>query len=102
MIRSSEGVQQGDPLGPLLFCLVIQPLILQLKSEFRLFYLDDGTIGGSEPEVLEDLRFVEQEAASLGLHLNRSKTELICTEPAGKHGGTNCCRTGRDEKEKQV
>ena len=84
VIRSSEGVQQGDPLGPLLFCLVIYPLILQLKSEFRLFYLDDGTIGGSEPEVLEDLRFVEQEAASLGLHLNRSKTELICTESAGK------------------
>ena len=34
VIRSSEGVQQGDPLGPLLFCLVIHPLILQLKSEF--------------------------------------------------------------------
>ena len=60
------------------------PEILQLKSDFRLFCLDDGTIGGSEPEVLEDLRFVEQEAASLGVHLNRFKTELICTESAGK------------------
>ena len=84
VIGSSEEVQQGDPLDPLLFCLVIHPLILQLKSELRLFYLDDDTIGGSEPEVLEDLRFVEQEAASLGLHLNRFKTELICTESAGK------------------
>ena len=57
VIRSSEGVQQVDPLGPLLFGLVIHPLIQQLKSEFQLFYLDDATIEGSEPEVLEDLRF---------------------------------------------
>ena len=47
-ILLAEGVQQGDPLGPLLFCLVIHPLVLRLKSEFKVFYLDDGTIGGSE------------------------------------------------------
>ena len=28
---SADGVQQGDPLGPLLFCLTIHPLIIQLK-----------------------------------------------------------------------
>ena len=32
-IQSAEGVQQGDPLGPLLFCLTIHPLVSQLKSE---------------------------------------------------------------------
>ena len=63
---------------------MIQPLILQLKSEFRLFYLDDSTIGGSEPEVSENLKFVEQEAASLGLCLNWTEMELICMESAGK------------------
>ena len=42
-LQSAEGVQQGDPLGPLLFCLTIHPLITSLKSEFRVFYLDDGT-----------------------------------------------------------
>ena len=45
-IQSAEGVQQGDPLGPLLFCLTIHPLISKLKSEFCVWYLDDGTVGG--------------------------------------------------------
>ena len=83
-LLSAEGVQQGDPLGPLLFCLVIHPLVLQLGSELRLFYLDDGTLGGPEEEVLRDFEFIECEAASLGLYLNRSKTELICAEQDGK------------------
>ena len=65
-LLSAEGVQQGDPLGPLLFCLVIHPLVLQLGSELRLFYLDDGTLGGPEEEVLRDFEFIECEAASLG------------------------------------
>ena len=30
--QSQEGVQQGDPLGPLLFCLVIHPLVKKLGS----------------------------------------------------------------------
>jgi hypothetical protein len=45
-ITSSEGIQQGDPIGPLLFCLSIQDLVSSLKSEYKVFYLDDGTIGG--------------------------------------------------------
>ena len=45
-ILSAEGVQQGDPLGPLLFCLGIHDLISSLQSQFRVFYLDDGTLGG--------------------------------------------------------
>ena len=41
VMQSAEGVQQGDPLA-LLFCLAIQPLIQDLQSEFRVFYLDDA------------------------------------------------------------
>ena len=46
--------QQGDPLGPghLFFCLSIHDLMLQLESEFRAFYLDDGILGGSVSEIL--------------------------------------------------
>ena len=46
IIQSMEGVQQGDPLGPLLFCLTIHPLVFLLKSELSIWYLDDGTIEG--------------------------------------------------------
>ena len=59
-LRSAAGVQQGDPLDPLLFCLTIHHLVQQLKSEFWAWYLDDGTIGGSSDEVLDDLHKVEQ------------------------------------------
>ena len=30
-LRSAEGVQQGDPLGPLLFCLTIHHLVQPAK-----------------------------------------------------------------------
>ena len=76
-LLSSEGAQQGDPLGPLLFCITIHPLIQGLRSDFSVFYLNDGTIGGSRDDVLADLQLMEDEAATLGLKLNRSKTELV-------------------------
>ena len=33
IISSQAGVQQGDPLGPFLFCLVLQVLISKIKDE---------------------------------------------------------------------
>ena len=33
-ILLEEGTQQGDPIGPLLFCITIQPLLHMLRSEF--------------------------------------------------------------------
>ena len=39
VIQSAKGVQQGDPLGPLLFCLVIYSLTLKLRSEPKVVYL---------------------------------------------------------------
>ena len=53
-IHSTEGVQQGDPLGPLLFCLTLHPLGLRLRSEFKTLYLDDGTMS----DILHDLQLV--------------------------------------------
>ena len=79
-LQSSEGVQQGDPLGPLLFCLAIQPLIVQLTSEFVVFYLDDCTLGGRVGEALQDLQMVECAAKDLGLQLNKGKSEIIARQ----------------------
>ena len=50
------------------------------KSEFRVFDLDNGTVGGSLQDVLWDLDLVERMAPDLGLQLNRSKSELICND----------------------
>ena len=82
VLQSSEGVQQGDPLGPLLFCLTIHDMLMQLRGEFGVFYLDDGTLGGSLEEVLRDVRMVERVAGDMGLQLNHRKSEIICDDPA--------------------
>ena len=76
-LASAEDVRQGDPLGPLLFCLAIHQLITQLRSEFHAFYLDDGTLGGDVESVVRDLRLVESAADQLGLELNKAKSEVI-------------------------
>lgn len=41
-----------------LFCFAIESVISELKSEFKIFYLDDGTSGGEAEVVLND--FSEQ------------------------------------------
>ena len=85
IIQSSEGVKQGDSLGPLPFCLTIHNMVEQLHSETNLFYLDDGTLGGSMDEVLVDFQTVEQSAGELGLQLNLGKTEIICADTSSKN-----------------
>ena len=80
ILQSAESVQQGDPMGPLLFCISIHDLVSKLQSELVVFYLDDGTIGGSFQDVLADMRLVELGALKLGLELNHSKSELICNQ----------------------
>ena len=64
-------------MGPLLFCLTLHQLSLQLRSELCLFYLDDGTLGGSEDNILHDLEVIKNAADELGLMLNMQKCELI-------------------------
>ena len=60
-ILSAEGIQQGDPLGPKLYCLCIHKLVYALSSEFNIFYLDDGTIGGKVKDLQADLRLIEDQ-----------------------------------------
>ena len=82
-IYSCCGVQQGDPLGPLGFALVLQPVIEKIKEEvpsllINVWYLDDGTLCGTEEELAIALSIIETEGPSRGLFLNREKS-LIYT-----------------------
>ena len=81
VIQSAEDVQQGDPLGPLLFCPTIHQLCSKLKSELSLFFLDDDTLGGDVEMIQHDLELVEQEGAELSLRLNHLKSEVVCSIP---------------------
>ena len=85
-ITSAEGIQQGDPIGPLLFCLSIHDLDSSLKSEYKVFYLDDGTIGGTLGDISADLAYIETEGKQLGLRLNKAKSELICNDSSYAQG----------------
>ena len=54
--------------------------MFHIYIRLRLFYLDDGTLGGNLEDVLHDFHLVEKEAADVGLHLNCSKSELLCED----------------------
>ena len=79
-ICSAEGVHQGDPLAPLLFCLTINSLVEQLCSKLNIWYLDDSPLGGRQ-----DFRLVEDKASKLGIVLNHSKSEVITKDDDTRH-----------------
>ena len=80
-INSSEGVQQGDPLGPFLFSLGIQDdVVNKMESPFNCWYLDDGCLGGNPETFISDLQKIKDTFNSLGLQLNTSKCELFLVD----------------------
>ncbi len=81
VISSQEGFQQGDPLGPLLFCLALHRHCMQLCSSLSVMYMDDVSIGGTLEDVQNDLQVIK-DAEILGLSLNPKKCELVCVDHA--------------------
>ena len=74
-LLSAEGVQQGDPLGPLCFSLAIHHLISNLSSELNMWYLGDGTLAGKPDVVRSDFEAIIAAQDSLGLKVNINKCE---------------------------
>ena len=80
ILKSSEGVQQGDPLGPFLFSLGIQDIVNDMDSPLNCWYLDNGCLGGDPDSVLKDLQKIINGRDSHGLQLNTSKCEMFLVD----------------------
>lgn len=79
-LESDEGCHQGDPLGPLLFCLAIKRITEKIKIKFRpqlnVWFFDDGTIAGDTDMVFRIMQFIDEESKKVGLELNKGKSYL--------------------------
>ena len=77
-------MQQGDPLGPLFFSLVLNCLITAITKDsgypllFHAWYLDDGALAGPRSSLCSVLKLIQERLCpSLGLHINISKYEVF-------------------------
>ena len=83
-ISSEIGVQQGDPLCPLLFCLVLQQIISAIAEDvdcesllFHHWYIDDGVVAGPVAAITWVLAIIQERGPPLGLNINFAKCELF-------------------------
>ena len=77
LISSEDGVQQGNPLGPLLFCLYIYHILTAFQSPFIACLEDDVTLGGDVDTVERDVLKMVEMGSWIGPVLNPTKSELI-------------------------
>eukprot|EP00731_Ephydatia_muelleri_P017009 Em0010g107a len=82
-VTSEVGVQQGDPLGPMFFCLVLHKLVSAIAMDedasrllFHAGYQDDGVVAGPKQSVLRALYIIQELGPPLGLVINPSKCEV--------------------------
>eukprot|EP00731_Ephydatia_muelleri_P033983 Em0044g3a len=84
LLTSEAGVQQGDPLGPLFFALVLHKVIDAIDADddclhliLQAWYLDDGVLAGPRQAVLRALSIIEDLGPPLGIFINLSKCQLF-------------------------
>ena len=79
IIRSEAGVQQGDPLGPLLFAILLFPLSqiidsnLSSPAKLRSWYLDDGHYVASYAQCCKIISIIKRFGPRDGMSLNSIK-----------------------------
>ncbi|XP_029657117.1 uncharacterized protein LOC115231182 [Octopus sinensis] len=93
-IYSATGVQQGDPLGPVLFALGVNSIAHFVRSPVNIWYLDDATISGPPDAVFDDLRVILPSLSDIGLSINADKSKIvnIALNPSDFTASISTCR----------
>ena len=81
-ILSKSAVQQCDPLGPLLFRLVVLELLDEIDNQIsdlrlQIWYLDDGTFIGTRSSIASQLDSLQSTGPKYGLYLNLNNCEVF-------------------------
>merc|ERR1711994_1227579 len=79
VLQSSVGLQQGDPMSPTIFGIVLLPVCLRIQQEvpsvrLNAWYLDDSHILGRKQELVQALQIIKREGEPRGLFLSTDLT----------------------------
>ena len=106
MAVSATGVRQGDPLGPLLFCLGLDRVLRDVAAVFPdvhlLGLLDDVTLLGPKASLEGCFRALQSHALSVGLVVNERKSLRlrVASDPPDAEGADGTvvlgCAVGPD------
>ncbi|CAN0560929.1 unnamed protein product [Laminaria digitata] len=88
-IPCSSGVQQGDPMGPAMFCLALRPGLKRFRLEFEgegveaFAYMDDVSLGlmGITANTGRAFAFLRRELDDIGIVVSPAKT--VALSPKG-------------------
>ena len=96
LVLSACGVQQGDPLAPLLFAITIHPIIVALKNQFpdlacNVGYLDDGSIVGDVNLLAQVFPHLVSSMAKVDLEVSVEKCEAWSPNPTLDFSASSLC-----------